>query len=241
MLSRLGPDIAEFSPPPSGTLDVMFTSSAVVFRTRQAIRDLSDVVMSGRDSIARFSVRSHAVGLPRLMANNGRFNLPDDRDFYSDVLLAAAMPEEDFPAFTSATAILLVDLLQNGEGSDDLYWNWDTFQSHYRLADPAIRAALMNGFRIGFETGLVRLEASPDAFDCLTIGPDEVHAILERAGQGDLLRAIGSSVPSIEAGRIWERHTQGDLRALPGFRYLYERWSSMAPTNPETAPLIPWA
>ena len=100
----------------------------------------------------------------------------------------------------------------------------------------------MNGYRIGFETGLVRLEASPEALDCLTIGPDEVRALLERTGQSDLLRVVGSAAASGEAGQIWERQgTQVDPRALPGFRYLYERPSSMAPTNPKTAPLIPWS
>lgn len=242
MLSRLSPVVAEVSPPRHDKLDGMLISSAVVFRMRQAIRDLNEVVFCGRDSIARFSLRAHAEGLPKLMANKGRFRLPEDRDFYSDVLLAAAMPEEDFPAFTTATAILLVDLLQNGEGSDDLYWNWDTFQNHYRLADPAIRAALMNGYRVGYESGAVRLEASPDPLDCLTISLDPVLAILEHAGKIDLLLAIGSAVTSSEAGEIWEKFgTDGDDYELPGFRYLYEREGSMTPANPETAPLIPWS
>lgn len=242
MVPRFGPDTAPISPLRSPTLRSMVMSSAGVFRMRQVIADLINSVLSGRDSILRFSVRAHVDAFPRFMANNGRFRLPDDRDFYSDVLLAAAMPDDDFPAFTTATSILLIDLLQRGGGSDDLYWNWDSFQRLYRLADPAIRAAIMNGFRFGFELGSINLEMSPSAADCMTLSLEEVTARLTKVRLGELQRFVGSDVSAQRAGALWEEQASSiNPSVLIGFRYLYERPKSLTPTQQETAPLIPWS
>ncbi|MEP3680968.1 MAG: hypothetical protein ABJN21_18925 [Paracoccaceae bacterium] len=176
------------------------------------------------------------------MANGGRFSLPEDRDFYADVLLAAAMPEDDFPAFTTATAILLLDLLQNGEGTDNLFWNWDSFESHYRLIDPQKKAAIMNGFRFGFEMGSAKPETPPSAVDCLTVSEDNVSTLLTSAGMEDLVEAVSSNISANHAGLLWAQgNLDVDPRALVGFRFLYERPTSMTPLHPETAPLIPWS
>lgn len=240
MRSRLNLAAATVSPSLSSKLNSMFTSDADVFRMRQVLSDLSNSVLAGRDSILRFSVRAYIDAFPRLMANGGRFNLPDDRDFYSDVLLAAALPDDDFPAFTTATSILLMDLIQNGGGTDNLFWNWDSFASHYRMADPNARAAIMNAFRLGFELGSVRPDAPPSALDCQTLTEDAVLRLLREDGLDGLARVITSKVSAKDAGALWVKQVASpDPRALPAFRFLYERSLSLAPPNPETAPLIP--
>jgi hypothetical protein len=221
----------------------MFIGSAEVFRIRQIIHDLNNVVVSGRDSVLRFSVRAHVTSFPKWQENGGRFRLPEDKDFYSDVLLAAAMPEDDFPAFTTATAILLIDLLQSGEGTDKLFWNWDAFEGHYRMADPHVRAAIMNAFRVGLEIGSVGAEAPPSALDCLSFQRESVMRDLSRDGGAEwLYKAIETGVSPKEAGALWEANAIGaSPLLLKGFRYLYERPQSMAPEQPETALLIPWS
>ena len=242
MFPRLSPVAAHLSPSPPRIAKGMPSSNAGSFRMRQALSDLTNSVVSGRNSILRFSVRSHAEAYPRLMANGGRFSLPDDRDLYADVLLAAAMPEEDFPAFTTATAILLLDLLQNGEGTDALFWNWDSFETHYRLADPQIRASIMNGFRLGFEMGTVKPETPPSSADCLTLSQDKVAEMLINTAPQDVARAVSSDASAGQAGLLWAREgADSGPSALAGFRYLYERPISLTPPNPMTAPLIRWS
>lgn len=239
MLPWISPSSAPISPSHSSKLHLMFSGSEGVFRMRQVLSDLSNSVVYGRASVLRFSVRSHLDAYPRLMANGGRFNLPEDRDFYSDVLLAAAMPEDDFPAFTTATSILLMDLLQNGEGTDNLFWNWDSFEGHYRMADAKVRAAIMNAFRLGFEMGNVRTESTPTQADCLTNSKEQVIQSLTDDGFHSVANAVSSGATDQDAGALWM--AQQDLRAAAGFRYLYERPVSLVPTNQETAPLIPWS
>lgn len=242
MLPRLSPANAPVSPSLSCKQSSMFTSSAGAFRMRQVLSDLSQSVMSGRDSIRRFSVRSHSDAFPRLMANGGRFNLPDDRDFYADVLLAAAMPEDDFPAFTTATAVLLMDLLQNGAREDNLDANWEVFEGHYRLADANVRAAIMNAFRLGFELGAAKPEMPPSATDCLTASASVVTRLLSEAGYTELLEAVTTKATAKQAGLLWARGgDDADSTAIVGFRYLYERPFSMTPPEQETAPLIRWS
>lgn len=242
MLPRLGRDRAAILPRKSCTLDTMFIGSADVFRMRQVISDLNNVVLSGRDAVLRFSVRAHIDAFPKLLANGGRFRLPDDKDFYSDVLLAAAMPEDDFPAFTTATAILLIDLLKSGEGTDKLFWNWDAFERHYRMADPHIRAAIMNAFRAGFESGSVNPDSAPGREDCLSLWRDAVLDRLSGSGMDWLFKAVDEEISAKDAATLWEDHAAGaGPIALTGFRYLYERPQSMTPERPDTAPLIPWS
>jgi hypothetical protein len=221
----------------------MFTSKADVFRTRQAIRDLSEAAQISLSAVRRLvSTRDdqHVIddllirGVPMERGKAGRF--------YADLLLAAAMPEEDFPCFTGATAILLVDLLRGG-GWDDLYWNWEAFHDHYRLADPPVRAALMNGFRNISESGRVTLKNGPSSFDCMSIRREDLKLMLKQAELSELVRAIDQEISAEMAGEMWHRQEHGDLssQALSGFRFLYERPNSMAPPMPEKAALIPWA
>ncbi len=166
---------------------------------------------------------------------------PEESRLASQLLLAAALPDDDFTAFIAATSILIVNRLSGGWGEDDLYWNWDAFAAHFRLAEPAERAALMNGFRMMDAAGLVTLDTGPTEEDCLTRPMPEVVEALGQADPLDLTSAILADVTPREAGRIW----QGNSRVphspptLAAFRYLYERPVSLAPELPTMAPLIP--
>lgn len=224
----------------------MFTSSADVFRTRQVTSDLTAyVTRAGRKALCR--ILPDAAMLERLVcALEGQsrcFRIPQDRDAYGDVLLAAALPNDDFPAFACATALLLLDRIGQGDGEDDLFWNWDAFADHYRLGDPAVRAVIMNGFRTGAALGRVSISSLPDPEDCLTESRERVLERLRTQDLRVLSEAIESDISAEHAGSIWL-----DCRAatvlpemLAGIRYLYERPNSLMPEAPETAPLIPWS
>lgn len=221
----------------------MFTSAAEVFRTRQAVRDLNDAVRAHPSAMQRLGTTgAEREAISRIIANGCVLTFPDHARAYSQILLAAAMPEDDFPGFVVATGILIASRLQFGAGEDDLYWNWDAFRDHYRLADPPIRAALMNGFRMMNDTGRVRLSDAPAEAECLTRQSEDVISMLETAGQFELSRSIGDGVSAEDAGRLWQMAASKRLnwQSLSGFRYLYERPSSIDIRQPEMAELIPW-
>ena len=221
----------------------MFTSSAVVFRTRQAVRDLAETVGVHREAVQRLGVTgADRDAISRITANGCRIETTDQRDAYSSFLLAAAMPEEDFGAFIGATAVLLADRLQGGAGTDNLFWNWDAFRDHYRLADPTVRAALMNGFRLAADLKIVTLTHPPSDSDCLTFGEGDVVVTLQSVGLHEIGTAVRTNVTAEEAGELWLR-TQSvtqNWQMRAGFRYLYERPASISPPDPNGAPLISW-
>lgn len=221
----------------------MFTSSAEVFRTRQAVRDLVEAVGLHREAVLRLGITgADRDVISRITASGCRIDVDQQGDAYSSLLLASALPDEDFPSFIGATSILLADLLQSGQPNNDLHWNWDAFQDHYALADPYVRAALMNGFRLVQNLGLSKMPDPPTPGDCLTFGKGDVIATLQSVGLNNLCAAVRSDVSPEEAGRLWQETDSAaySWQMLAGFRYLYERESSIAPPNPEKAPLIPW-
>ena len=207
------------------------TGFADVFRLRQAIADLSHQVATASPQVlARIADQGRTTGSSELLrhaAGAGTFDLPRDDDMLSAVLLAAALPDDDHRAFTVATALLLLDRLKNGGGRDDLYWNWDAFADHYRLAAPAMRAAIMCGFRaLTFARGLY-LSHPPTPEDCLT----------EPGFATDL-----DPSPE-EAARLWRARVAqtapltADERRL--FRHFVEREAGMAPEYPDSCPPVP--
>lgn len=172
----------------------------------------------------------------------GCFAFPRDKRPYGEVLLSAALPDDDFQSFTVATAILLLDRIQGGAGEDNLYWNWDAFADHFRMADPQVRALLMNGFRVAAAAGAVKLPELPSDADCLTHSADRVLQGLTGIGAEELADAIRSDIDPVAAGRLWTRRADQRLaRAeFDAFRHLFERPQSIAPDEPQVAPLIPW-
>ncbi|MXQ09377.1 hypothetical protein GQ651_16140 [Alphaproteobacteria bacterium GH1-50] len=175
-----------------------------------------------------------------LSRSGGRFDLPRDEALYSACLFAAAQPDQDFPAFIAATALLLLDRLQDGQGGDDLYWNWDSFRAHYALADPSSRSALMNGFRIGAATGQLLIDPEPDPEECLT---QPMARLLDSPAHPELLALVRKNADPRVAGAVWGE--MADYTAAPAdlavIRYLYERPASIAPPAPERVRLIPWS
>jgi hypothetical protein len=224
----------------------MFTSAADVFRTRQIRFDLAaHIAVNGQRALGRMSSGPESLARLRhvLDGQGGRFSFPDDLDVYGEVLLAAALPDDDFPAFTCGTALLLLDRLGDGDGEDDLYWNWDAFSDYYRLADPQIRATLLNAFRHGVMTGKLSVSSMPEPSDCFTRPPKRVLPALRAGGHNELVTAIEEDASPESAGALWLRMAQHEpaAAALVGIRYLFERPESLAPVSPETAPLIRWS
>lgn len=223
----------------------MLISAADVFRTRQVVSDLTAYVSSaGRGAFCRAVSEEDPDGfLDRILyAQGGRFLFPRDETHHGEVMLAAALPDEDYPAFTCATAMLLLDRISGGAAEDDLFWNWEAFSDHYRLADPPVRAVLMNGFRLSAEMGRASLAEMPDPTDCLSNPPEEVLVLLRKAGENGMADAIETGADATTAARFLTILAQGEptQTQLVGLRLLYERPASVAPDEPETAPLIPW-
>ena len=221
----------------------MFTSSADVFRTRQAVHDLREVVHLNRNAVKRIGASGADSAMIEAIVQNGA-RIPENKSrAYSSILLAAAMPDEDFNGFIASTAILLADRLQNGGGEDDLFWNYEAFRDHYGLADAPVRAAIMNGFRVAHQSGRCMLPAEPDNYMCQTRRRQDVLHLLRAEGFEVLEKAIESDVGADIAGDLWTEVMDRELSLpeLAGYRYLYERPRSMAPADPGRAILIPWA
>lgn len=225
----------------------MFTSSADVFRTRQALGDLRSMIRRTPEDtqermIAGFpaSAGDGAAVLARILGDGGRFRHPHDFEVHTSVLLAAALPDDDFPVFVFATALVLTDMLQADDPPDALYWNWNTFHGQYALADAPLRAALMNGFKVAELAGRVELDPALDGGKCLTQSRDAVLATLDGSGERALIAAILSEANATEAGRLWSGADTVSGPALAGFRYLYERAEGLAPQSASSAALIPF-
>lgn len=226
----------------------MFSISAAdVFRTRQAVRDLKGLILSSSDAtLERLAAgmadrrKTFAVGDFRRWLDTGgcRFSFPEDEPIYTAILLAAALPDDDYPGFTVATALLLCDALQDGDGSDDLYWNWLTFAPQYRMADAPVRATIMNGFRALNRSGRVTLGRGPSDADCMSRTRSEVLGMI--GSDASLAALIEGDSSSEAAGKHWSTAQSLSQSALRAFRYLYERPGSIAPTAPENVALLPW-
>ena len=167
------------------------------------------------------------------------------------ILMASALPEDDFETFVAATVLLLVARLSADGGKDEGFWNWGRLAPHYRLAQPDLRAAIMCGFREAHRVGRVTLPESPGERDCATLQRQEVLDRLAGHRAYPLLsfveRAIAEEADAQHAGDLWATQNRNVARlpdgprlaALAGFRYLYERPLSMTPPPGYDVPAIP--
>ena len=225
----------------------MFTSSADVFRTRQALGDLRGFVAQvPEETRARLIAglppldESAVDTLVRVERDGLRFRHPKDTEIHTSVLLAAAMPDDDFPVFVYATALVLADMMQSDEAPDTLYWNWEAFHEHYSTADAPARAALLNGFRVAELAGRLELDPRMDPNHYFRLDRRALLDQLERAGERGLYAAVLADADPQDVGRLWVESDSLSGPAVAAFRYFYERDAGLAPPSAETAPLIPF-
>lgn len=225
------------------------------FRTLQAISDLRAVVRAAPGTT--LTRLASGVDIPNadtllrsLIFQDGcQFTSPDTLKLHQKLVLAAALPNDDFDAFQIATALLLADRLQRGLGSDDLYWHWDAFQEHYALSPAHIRASVMHGFRRMQIEGLVVLADPPRGSVLLTETREAVDSGLSRE-TGTRALAIRSKLGSDEVtADFWTTYCAPELdpsttpapAIVRGIRYLFEThldWNPPRGTDRRLIPLI---
>jgi sugar/nucleoside kinase (ribokinase family) len=169
-----------------------------------------------------------------------KFRHPGDFDVHTSILLAAALPDDDFPIFLFATALVLTDMRQADDPPDTLYWNWVAFHAQYALVCPALRAALMRAFKAAELAGRIDLGPAQEPAKCLKMTREAVLTLLDGSGERSLTSAILAGADATEVGWIWSLIDKVSGPDLAAFRYLYERPEGLAPPEPATVTLIPW-
>jgi hypothetical protein len=233
-----------------------------MFRRRQAIADLTSQRLAFPLAAVRrigAGVGLRRPGAPDLQRRlewhySGKAPLSElrrDGLVYGMLLMASALPEDDFEPFFAATVLLLLERLSVEGGKDDGFWNWRRLSPHYRLAAAPTRAAIMCGFREAQRSAVIDKPGRPTADDCLTTTRDDVLAALGHGASAEPLlasieNAVSAEVGAEEAGALWAAlHRR--IALLPetsrhaaegGFRYLYERPVSMELSSAEV-PVIP--
>ncbi|WP_298968704.1 hypothetical protein [uncultured Roseobacter sp.] len=163
-------------------------SVPISFQTLQVVSDLRSVAATGFGGLSERLNAAHKPLLRKIIFDQKCvLSVSDAETLHADLLLVAALPDKGLDSFLTATALLLADRLQGGAGEDDLYWNWDAFQEHYRKGSSPIRAALMNGFRWAHTTRRVNLEKVPEGRDLQTYDGDDLTRIF---------KVIARSMPS---------------------------------------------
>lgn len=175
-------------------------SVPISFQTLQVVADLQSAAATGFTSLAERLKPAQKQHLRRVIFDQKCvLSMKDAEALHGDLLLVAALPDKGMDGFLSATALLLADRLQGGAGADDLYWNWDAFQDHYRKGSSPLRAAVMNGFRWAHTTRRVNLEPLPVDDDLRTYDGDDLTRILKvvaRAMPEDLRDLVCRTAPA---------------------------------------------
>jgi hypothetical protein len=94
-------------------------------------------------------------------------------ELHAALVFAATLPNDDYAGFLLSTSVLLADRLQGGLGTDDLFWHWDAFRAHYRIAEVVPRVTIMQGFRRANINGRVALFDPPELFELTSYSHDE--------------------------------------------------------------------
>jgi hypothetical protein len=171
----------------------------MTFSTLQVLSDLQSAAISGFADLAQAMTPDLEPGLRRLIFEQECKMTPEDvGQFHAELMMVASMPDQDHPAFITATIILLSDRIQFGAGEDDLFWNWDAFRDRYREAPSPVRAALMNGFRCAHGLGLVKLDKLPRGVDLRTYDEDDLIRLLKiiaRSMTGEIRDRVCNGAP----------------------------------------------
>ncbi|SEL82274.1 hypothetical protein SAMN05444413_11736 [Roseivivax marinus] len=155
----------------------------VDFRTDQARADLAQVIRAGAPSVASRIARlvpgaSGTASTLHDIRAGGPVTEAQITPALDVLAYASALPDDDFPAFLWANAVLLTALLDGAAPADCLSEHWDAFADSYRLASDADRAALANGFARAKELRHLRADTAPAPADRLTRGREAVLAQL---------------------------------------------------------------
>ena len=247
---------------------VMKTRAVVLLRYRslQVVSDLvGQVTAAPDDALARIAAaQSIPEGRARLNAlvheDGCRIAGPDAQSLHTALILCATMADTDPDAFFTATAILLADRLQLGEGADDLFWHWDGFQGQYLSAPAPMRAALLQGFHEAASEGLVELFDPPEMPNLATDTHEAMVALGRKPISAAFTEAHGLIHGAIAGGDVpealWREVCEPLLSApddlpkplLRAIRHLFEArpgWSPYGgnrfPLYGRTPPLIPRA
>ncbi|WP_299826012.1 hypothetical protein [uncultured Roseobacter sp.] len=155
-------------------------SVPISFQTLQVVADLQSAAATGFSGLADRLKPAQKQLLRRVIFDqNCVLSSRDVESIHADLLLVAALPDKGLDAFLTATALLLADRLQGGSGADDLFWNWDAFQDHYRKGSSPVRAAVMNGYRWAHTTRRVNLDRAPEGRDLQTYDGADLIRVLK--------------------------------------------------------------
>lgn len=172
----------------------MKTLGHTSFQTLQVLSDLRSVGAKGFGALSAQLKPSSKQSLRRIIFDQKCCLGRDDmQSLHGQLLFVAALPDRDHDAFLTATAVLLADRLQKGAGTDDLRWNWTSFQNEYRAGPSPIRAAIMQGFRCADLLFGMKLEKPPLPQDLFTYDGDDLRRVLRntaRAMPGETRDAI---------------------------------------------------
>lgn len=190
-------------------------AAPITFHTLQVVSDLQSAAVSGFSDLVSCLNAGLEADARRLVFEQECKMTSDDADkLHGELMMVASMPDQNHPAFMTATIILLSDRLQFGAGEDDLYWNWDAFQDRFREAPSPVRAALMNGFRCAHSLKLVKLNDVPNGTDLRTYDENDLRRLLKMIARGmteEMLDHVASLAQS-ETAKVHRKALDNCLR-----------------------------
>ena len=146
----------------------------------QVLSDLQSAAVAGCPELASQISPRLRDDLKRVVFEQEcKMSQADVQMLHAELMMVASMPDQNHPAFMTATIVLLADRLHYGAGEDDLFWNWDAFKDRFREAPSPVRAALMNGFRRADRLGLVTLDKLPKGQDLRTYDETDLARLLK--------------------------------------------------------------
>ncbi|AVL53129.1 hypothetical protein CEP88_11280 [Roseobacter denitrificans] len=169
------------------------------FTMLQVLSDLQSAAVAGCSELALQLSPRLREDLKRVVFDQEcKMTAADVEALHAELMMVASMPNQNHPAFMTATIILLADRLNYGAGEDDLFWNWSAFRDRFREAPSPVRAALMNGFRRADMLGLVALDQRPKGTDLRTYEETDLTRLLKiiaRSMTEDMRDAVCTLAP----------------------------------------------